>query len=113
LLRSGRARISDSEVDLLLEQTRLRHRDRLDGLLADYGMTSADPGVHLVQDEPAPAILETARANEVDLIVLGTVGRSGIPGMFIGNTAEEVLQGTRASILAVKPTGFVSPVTLS
>jgi universal stress protein E len=48
----------------------------------------------------------------VDLIVMGTVGRSGIPGFFIGNTAEEVLQCARASILSVKPPGFQSPVTL-
>jgi nucleotide-binding universal stress UspA family protein len=41
---------------------------------------------------------------------MGTVGRSGIPGLFIGNTAEEVLQNARASILAVKPPSFVSPV---
>jgi nucleotide-binding universal stress UspA family protein len=49
---------------------------------------------------------------EIDLIVMGTVGRTGIPGFFIGNTAEEVLQTTTASILAVKPEGFISPVTL-
>jgi universal stress protein E len=112
MLRSGRARISNVEVDLLLEQTRLRHRERLDGLLGHYGLSSSDPGVRLVQREPAPGILETARADDVDLIVMGTVGRSGIPGFFIGNTAEEVLQCARASILSVKPPGFQSPVTL-
>jgi len=35
---------------------------------------------------------------------------SGVPGFFMGNTAEEVLQTTMASVLAVKPAGFVSPV---
>ncbi len=47
-----------------------------------------------------------------DLIVMGTKGRTGIPGLIIGNTAENVLQRTKASVLAVKPNGFVSPVTL-
>jgi universal stress protein E len=42
--------------------------------------------------------------------VMGTLGRTGIPGFFIGNTAEEILQTTHASVLAIKPTGFVSPV---
>lgn len=45
-----------------------------------------------------------------DRIVMGTLGRVGIPGFFVGNTAEEVLQTSRASVLAVKPAGFVSPV---
>ena len=49
---------------------------------------------------------------EADLVVIGTVGRTGIPGLIIGNTAENVLQTTSASVLAVKPSGFVSPVTL-
>jgi len=34
---------------------------------------------------------------------MGTVGRTSINGFIIGNTAEDVLQTTRASVLAVKP----------
>jgi universal stress protein E len=30
---------------------------------------------------------------------------------FIGSTAEDLLQGTQTSVLALKPDGFVSPVT--
>jgi nucleotide-binding universal stress UspA family protein len=41
---------------------------------------------------------------------MGTVGRTGLPGFFIGNTAEEVLQTATTSVLAVKPAGFESPV---
>ncbi len=44
---------------------------------------------------------------------MGTVGRTGIPGLIIGNTADEVLQTTKASIHAVKPEQFVSPVVMS
>jgi nucleotide-binding universal stress UspA family protein len=36
--------------------------------------------------------------------------RVGIPRLFIGNTAEEIIQTTKCSVLAVKPTGFISPV---
>lgn len=50
-----------------------------------------------------------ARAN-LDLLVMGTVGRVGIKGLLIGNTAEEILQRVNCSILALKPEGFVSPV---
>ena len=41
---------------------------------------------------------------------MGTVGRSGIPGLIIGNTAEKVINGIDCSLLAVKPAGFVTPV---
>ena len=45
-----------------------------------------------------------------DLIALGTVGRSGIKGLLLGNTAEKVLGTCDCSILTVKPDGFVSPI---
>jgi len=41
---------------------------------------------------------------------MGTIGRSGVKGVLLGNTAEKVLDASRQSILAVKPDGFVSPI---
>ena len=49
---------------------------------------------------------------DIDLLVMGTVARSGIPGLVIGNTAERLLPQVPCSLLAVKPAGFESPVTL-
>lgn len=112
LLRGGRSPMPPQEVDRLAEEQRLRHKARLEALLADYGMTLDHPQVALVKGNAAQAIREQAEALGADLIVMGTVGRTGIPGFFIGNTAEDVLQTCRTSILAVKPAGFVSPVTL-
>ena len=60
----------------------------------------------------ARAKLEFVVAHGIDLVVMGTVGRSGISGMLIGNTAERVLRKLPCSVLAVKPEGFVSPVRL-
>lgn len=111
MLRSGRARISTLELENILERTRQQHQAMLDKLLGRYGMKTGDPGVHLIKGEPAPSIRDLSERLRTDLIVMGTVGRTGIPGFFIGNTAEDVLQATPASILAVKPDGFVSPVT--
>lgn len=53
-------------------------------------------------------------ANRIDasLIVMGSVARTGISGLLIGNTAEKVLRNCDRSLLTVKPDGFVSPVTL-
>jgi len=111
ILRNGRGRISATELDLLLKETREHHRASLDALLLPYREMQIDPEVHLVKGEAAPSIRALSDALAADLIVMGTVGRTGIPGFFIANTAEEVLQTTHASILAVKPKGFVSPVT--
>ena len=45
-------------------------------------------------------------------IMMGTVGRTGIPGFIMGNTAETVLNRIDCSVLAIKPEGFVTPVRL-
>jgi nucleotide-binding universal stress UspA family protein len=111
MMRSGRARISATEVERLLAETQQSHRQRLNELLGDYGLSTDSPGVELVKEKAAKAITSLAETRHIDLIVMGTVGRTGIPGFIIGNTAEDVLRTTRASILAVKPSGFVSPVT--
>jgi nucleotide-binding universal stress UspA family protein len=59
---------------------------------------------------PWQVIRATARRVEADVIVMGSVGRSGVSGLLIGNTAEKVLHSADASVLIVKPDGFVSPV---
>jgi universal stress protein E len=71
--------------------------------------------IHLVDDPgglPDEGILDFIRENEIDLLVMGTVGRSGISGVMIGNTAERILPELTCSLLAVKPAEFVCPVRL-
>ena len=61
---------------------------------------------------PQIVIPRLASKLQADLIVMGTVARTGIPGLFIGNTAETILGRVECSVLAVKPPGFVTPVKL-
>ena len=67
---------------------------------------------HLRRGAAATAIPEMAKRLPADLVVMGTVARTGIAGLLIGNTAEAVLEQLQCSVLAVKPPGFVSPVKL-
>ena len=48
-------------------------------------------------------IVEYAQTNDVDLIVLGTYGRSGLRQMVLGSTAERLLRQTPCSMLTVRP----------
>jgi universal stress protein E len=57
-------------------------------------------------------ILEFLQKEPMDLLVMGTIGRGGIAGVMIGNTAERLLPQLSCSLLAVKPKDFVSPVKL-
>lgn len=65
---------------------------------------------HVTQGVAWQEIGLMAQQLNADLIAIGTVGRSGVKGMLLGNTAEKVLDTCDCSILAVKPDGFVSPI---
>lgn len=68
------------------------------------------PVTHLVQGLPAKKLTEMAEQLDVDLVIMGTLARSGLKGIVIGNTAESVLGALKCSVLTVKPSGFVSPL---
>jgi universal stress protein E len=109
LLR-GEVMLAQEQVERYVEDSRAEARKALDRLLAGF---PAEPGrrfVHLLKGDPADVIAEFAKSGRVDLIVMGTVARTGIAGLLIGNTAETILQRVDCSVLAVKPDGFVSPV---
>ena len=56
-------------------------------------------------------IIHTAREDGADLIVVGTHGRSGLRHVFIGSTAEHVVQLAPCPVLTVREPGhdFVKP----
>lgn len=61
---------------------------------------------------PGPPLLRYIERHHVDLLVLGTVTRRGLAGLFLGSTAEWLLPQVRCSVLAIKPTDFQSQVSL-
>ena len=52
---------------------------------------------------PAEAILEVARENHADLIVIGVRRRSRVGKLVLGSNAQDILLGAEAAVLAVKP----------
>ena len=77
---------------------RLQHS--LEAISDEHGLTAA---IHVIQGTPWKVICATAKRLSADLIVVGSVGRSGIPGLVVGNTAERVLHHCESSLLVVKP----------
>jgi nucleotide-binding universal stress UspA family protein len=72
-------------------------------------------GVSVVRDvrigTPFVEIVRYAKAVEIDLIVIGTHGRSGLAHVLLGSTAERVVRKAPCPVLSVRPEGhdFVMP----
>ncbi|WED23194.1 universal stress protein UspE [Vibrio sp. JC009] len=62
------------------------------------------------QGLPEDIIPEIATELDAGLVILGTTGRTGLSAVFIGNTAEHVIDKINCDILALKPKGYISPL---
>ncbi|MCP1436768.1 universal stress protein E [Erwinia persicina] len=67
---------------------------------------------HVAKGLPEEVIPDLADRLDAGVVVLGTIGRTGLSAAFLGNTAEQVIDHLRCDLLAIKPEGFVSPIEL-
>jgi nucleotide-binding universal stress UspA family protein len=119
VMRLGALSLPDDQIQAHIAAERRRHGSALDAALHTLGerigaeaLSWLKPVLHLPKGPPQQVLPAVAADVQADVVVLGTVGRSGLAGLFIGNTAENVLQRLDCSVLALKPRGFVSPVGL-
>ena len=94
----------------LRDEINAEAKTRLDEFLASLQVDRDKIQIHLSWGTPWKEVSRLAKHVSADLIAMGTVGRSGIGGVLLGNTAEKVLSTCDCSILTVKPDGFVSPI---
>jgi universal stress protein E len=83
------------------ENTHTREvRTRFDGALSQYGIAKSKAS--LVCGDPATELPYLARSIGAQLVVMGAVSRSGFKRVFIGNTAERVLDTLRCDVLIIR-----------
>lgn len=79
-------------------------RTLLQDLVAKFGIAPGD--VHLEMGGPAAVLPHAAGALRADIVAMGAVSRSGLKRVFIGSTAEDVLERLPCDALIVKPADF-------
>ena len=104
-------RMAPDKFAAMVDQQRTGTKDRLDRFLKAHEVETDADHVYLIKSDAGYAIPQFVREKSVDLVVMGTVARSGLTGMVIGNTAERILEDLQCSVLALKPDSFVSPIT--
>ncbi len=68
--------------------------------LKNAGLSAKSVGSH---GRPEDVIVELARKNSVDVIVMGTHGRTGLPHVLLGSVAERVIRNAPCPVITVGP----------
>lgn len=110
--RTVRSHAAADQFEAYLENARQRAASALARIAGSFEDRFGEREMKLVRGEPEDVIPEFVVSEGIDVLVMGTVARGGIPGFLIGNTAERVLRRLPCSVVTVKPDGFVSPVRL-
>jgi universal stress protein E len=98
----------DHDVDELRAQCEADHRRTLTELVGEHHFGDVPLHVHVRNGAAADVIVELVEQRRINQLVMGTIGRTGIPGFVIGNTAERLLSDVPCSEFVVKPPGFAS-----
>lgn len=116
-LRSPQAGLSEDEINGLIDSEYSARKSWLRQLVARFGATEGkqavdyvEPILHVLKGDASVMVPQLAAELGADLVVMGTVARTGINGLLMGNTAESILSQLNCSVLTVKPPRFVSPV---
>lgn len=104
------SRYKDIEIALLSQNMRQERMQRLTDLLAPHENSSVPIRVELREGEAREVLPNYVNENGVDLVILGSMSRTGISGFVMGNTAESMLNKLSCSVLTLKPDTFESPV---
>lgn len=83
---------------------RSEHTAAVDALCEQHGIPAERRHVH--QGGTRELLMTLTEHLRADVVVMGAVSRSGIKGLFLGNTAEDVLDRLHCDLLIVKPASF-------
>ena len=92
------------QMNMLEDRLVDRHRQLLDEFVTQQvPEVGSDLNVRKVVavGEPYATLVDRAKKEQVDLIVMSTHGRSGIPRMMLGSVTEKVLRSSPCPVLVV------------
>ena len=91
-------------VNEFADAIRADHTDAVARLCKAHGIQSER--IHVEQGGTRHSLMTLTEQLRADAVVMGAISRSGLKGLFLGNTAEDVLDRLQSDLVIVKPDGF-------
>jgi nucleotide-binding universal stress UspA family protein len=96
-----------SEEDLI-KRRRKKVLEEFEKVIPDYKEQKIRVRAEVVVGNPVEKILDAVKEFNVDLVVMGTHGRTGINLALIGSVAEKIVRHSPVPVTTVKAPGFQS-----
>ncbi|KPZ57588.1 universal stress protein UspE [Pseudoalteromonas sp. P1-7a] len=103
--------IPEFNPSLYNESVKKHHIESTNELAKTFNLTNEQ--CFIEEGLPEDVIPDVASRLNSELVVIGTVGRTGLSAALVGNTAEHVIDSLDCDVLALKPDGYVSPLAKS
>jgi len=97
-------------IQELTDSLKKEHSEALYALTDAHGLKRDQ--VHMHQGGTRELLVALTEQLRADVVVMGAVSRSGLQRLFLGNTAEDVLDKLSCDVLIVKPDRFETPLHL-
>lgn len=93
-------------INELADALRADHTEAVEQLCKEHGVPPERTHTH--QGGTRQLLLALTEQLRADAVVMGAVSRSGLKSVFLGHTAEDVLDRLHCDLIIVKPAGFSS-----
>ncbi|ELR66233.1 Universal stress protein family 1 [Photobacterium marinum] len=101
---------TDLDIALVAKQLREDRADRLKSLISPYEASGTQINIRMLEGDPKQIVPQFVKKEDIDLVVMGSLSRTGIAGLLMGNSAEYMLDALKCSVVTIKPDDFCSPV---
>jgi universal stress protein E len=91
-------------IDEFADAMRTGHGDAVALLCRAHGIPPER--THVQQGGTRELLMTLTDQLRADAVIMGAISRSGLKGLFLGNTAEDVLDRLHCDLIIVKPDGF-------
>ncbi len=95
-------------IDISEEVIEQAHREALANLVETAGRKPDQ--IHMLAGRTNEVLQQLVAEQDIDLVVMGAVARNRLKRIFLGSTAERVLEHLDSDVLVVKAPGFSTPV---
>lgn len=93
----------DRTAKAKIEEIRDEAEEQMKGFVRSYALKQPGMEPHLIEGETLTAIEKFIQEHEIDLIVLGSRGATGISRIFEGSIAEEIFRGAHCPVMVAGP----------